>query len=100
MFKSGDQLQRLIFYKQEQWEDLEQMHLEGFKKFLADTNLQIPDCLPDNEILRTLHGTGWNYKQTHADSWVIQKWREEHLPIRLTSSDEKILVSIIPCLWR
>ena len=60
-----------MFYMQPSgWTLIEQKHLEGFKTFLLanySDKSEIPEDYPEQEVLRTLHGTAWNYKQTYLD---------------------------------
>jgi hypothetical protein len=71
LFKSGDIIQRLIFYhKDSQWDALELRHLTAFRAYVSNTFGQrsgVPCDYPEPEIIRMLHATGWNYNRAYLD---------------------------------
>lgn len=69
LFKSGDVIQRLIFYHREsQWDALEIRHLAAFRAYVSKTfgaQSAVPKDYPEPEIVRMLHATGWNYNKAY-----------------------------------
>lgn len=71
IFKSGNIMQRLIFYENNSpWEALEIRHLNAFKAYVSTTfkaQSGVPVDYPEPEIVRMLHATGWNYNKAYQD---------------------------------
>lgn len=50
VFKSGNMIQRTMFYLQPSWDPIEQEQIDGFKKFVLENypnTSQIPDDFPE-----------------------------------------------------
>jgi hypothetical protein len=84
--------QRLIFYGQK-WQDIEIQHLKGFAEHMKNKNLSLPDWWPEQETLRCLHASNWDYNKTFTDINIIINWRATNLPIKLEDVHARLLRS-------
>lgn len=50
-------------------------HLNGFQDFMRQHGCQMPEDYPEQEVLRNLHATGWDYNQTYVDIVAQLEWR-------------------------
>jgi len=56
-------------------------------------NLSLPDWYPEQEILRCLHASNWDYNKTFTDITLIINWRAANLPIKLEDAHARLLRS-------
>ena len=63
LFICDNHMQRLIFYSGHPWEAWEQDHIDKFKQFLLQESLALSPSFREEEILRMLHASQFNYKK-------------------------------------
>jgi hypothetical protein len=95
MFKSGNVIQRICFYVEPvEWDAIETEHLAGFRQYIKTLGeSQIPDYVPEEELVRALHAAAFDYKLTYTEILAQIQWRKQHLPIHLQTDELKLLVS-------
>ncbi len=60
---------------------------------MKNKNLSLPDWWPEQETLRCLHATNWDYNKTFTDINIIINWRATNLPIKLEDVHARLLRS-------
>ena len=94
IFRSGQMIQRVLFYQwPSQWDTVERTHIDGFNQYLMDEQKRLPLDFPEQEIVRSLHGAAWNYRQTYLDIQAQILWRQTNLPLHIEEIETKFLVS-------
>jgi hypothetical protein len=58
---------------------------------MQEKQLELPEWWPDNETVRLLHASNFNYDKTWTDINVIINWRATILPIKLDDIHARLL---------
>ena len=74
-----------MFYNQK-WEPSEEKHLRRFKRHLRTKQLELPEWWPDEESMRILHASNFDYPKTWTDINMMIEGRAKMLPIKLEDS--------------
>ncbi|CDW81500.1 UNKNOWN [Stylonychia lemnae] len=76
----------------QKWLDWEKEHLEAFKVYIENNNLQLPEQTKEEEILRNLQAAQFNHKKAYHNLMKSIEWRSTAFPLKLTTVIEKIIV--------